>query len=55
MSRVELWDIKSISTWFWTTTDLLAQPTSLMDIFEPHWLIDIGLFANLALQIYKNI
>ena len=35
-SHVELWDIKFISTLFWTTTDLSAKTTNLMDIFEPH-------------------
>ena len=45
-SHVELWDIKFISTLVWTVTDLSANTTSLMDIFEPHQFFGGGLFGN---------
>ena len=51
ISNVELWDIKFISTSFWTTTDLLAQTISLMDIFEPSQFFGGGSFGNMYLQI----
>ena len=50
-SHVEVWDVKFISTLFWTTTDLSAKTTSLMDIFEHHRFFGGGLFGNSQLQI----
>ena len=50
-SHVNLWDIKFISTLFWTTTDWSAKTTSLIDIFEPHQFCGGGLFKNLS---YKS-
>ena len=47
ISHVELLDIKFISTLFWTTTDLSAQTTSLMDIIERHQFFVGGLFENI--------
>ena len=46
ISHIELWDIKFISTLFWTITDLSAKTTSLIDIFETHQFFGGGLFRN---------
>ena len=45
VSHIELWDIKSISTWFFSST------YGLMDIIDLHQFIDIGLFLKSAAQI----
>ena len=50
-SWFELDGIKSIVTWFWSTMDLWAQPTGLMNIIELHQYIGVGRFENLDLQI----